>query len=237
MTDAKITLADALAAVVAGDLRQLWQVTSATHDDLRGAAATLPSLLVDRGSVLRAVRAWRTGQCSDAELNTWAWLVRGGAIPYRSGTQSFRAIEINYEVEHEDLITDVVGRLSELGDLVDGRMDDTEVERILADLDRAGAPVSLTRAVVELVRQDGSCSAKTDNDLSVAFRITDGTALRPGEVLDIQLPGILESKLVHRVTDGKAIAVSLQRHDIRDLRLPVRHGAPSDVSEERVREK
>lgn len=134
MNDATTTLAEALAAVVAGDLLHLRQVASATHDALRAAAATLPPLRVDRSSLERAVCAWRSGQFSDAELNTWAWLVRSGAAPIGTGTQALRPIEIDYDVAHEDLLADIVGRLSELGDLVDGQIDDAEFERMLVDL-------------------------------------------------------------------------------------------------------
>jgi hypothetical protein len=93
-------------------------------------------------------------------------------------------------------------------------------------------------AVIQLVRPDnGSCIAKTDNDLAVVFRVTDDTVLRPGESIDIELPGILESKLAQRVAAGKAIAVSLRHDDIHDLRTAGAHGVPSDVSEERMRGK
>ena len=93
------------------------------------------------------------------------------------------------------------------------------------------------RVIVHLVGANGSCAAKTDNGLLLAFRVTDDTSMRPGDAFDIELPGLLESRAIRRVADGKAIPVSLQRHDIHDLRTVGAHGTPSDVSDERMRSK
>ncbi len=135
MSAATPTLASALAAILAGDVIHIRDLTSATHDDLRQAGATLPTLWLSRASVARAIRNWRSGICSDSQLNTWAWFVRRGAVPDPGDTKPLSPLEIHYDREHEDLLVAIVGRLSELGDLVDGQLGDAELDRILLDLE------------------------------------------------------------------------------------------------------
>ena len=79
-----------------------------------------------------------------------------------------------------------------------------------------------------------SVTARTENDLVVAFQVLDGSKVHPDEALDIPLPQVLIIGLVHRA-DGSPIRVRLSRHDIHDLReVGGGHGVPSNVSDERL---
>lgn len=79
-----------------------------------------------------------------------------------------------------------------------------------------------------------SVTARTENDLSVAFQVLDGSKLHPDEALDIPLPQVLTIGLVHRA-DGTPIRVRLSRHDVHDLReIGGGHGLPSSLSDERM---
>ena len=91
-------------------------------------------------------------------------------------------------------------------------------------------------ALVQAVRADGrTITARTVNDLVLVLQVTDGTSLTVGEELELELPEILNSKRVRRMSDGATVAVALHRYDIHDLRNLGGHSAPSNVSDERMR--
>jgi hypothetical protein len=104
-----------LAEVIAGDVAQLARLANSL------ASATLPSLVLHRSAVARAIAGWLDGAWPTESLQAWASLVRRG---YVAGTASgpVQPIEITYEADHEELLATVIGRLDELGDLVDGQI-------------------------------------------------------------------------------------------------------------------
>jgi hypothetical protein len=78
-------------------------------------------------------------------------------------------------------------------------------------------------------------TARTENDLSVVFQVLGDSELQPGDALDIPLPQVLVLGLVHLANGGAGISVLLRRDDVHDLRVTGGgHGAPSDVSDERM---
>ena len=80
-----------------------------------------------------------------------------------------------------------------------------------------------------------SATARTENDLLVVFQVLDGSELRPSDLLDIPLPDVLVTGRIRHTADEKTIDVRLARADVHDLRAAVGgHGAPSNVSDERM---
>ena len=108
----------ALAAVIAGDVRSLFAVVSATHSELTAAAEMIPNLSVSRGSVVRILETWRSGACSDVHVQQWASFVKRGYVDGRTGPTL--PIDIPYDADDEDMIVEIVGRFDELGDEIDG---------------------------------------------------------------------------------------------------------------------
>lgn len=51
-----------------------------------------------------------------------------------SETKPIFPIDIEYEVEKEDLIVEIISRLDELGDIVDGKIDKIEIDNFLQQL-------------------------------------------------------------------------------------------------------
>jgi hypothetical protein len=88
--------------------------------------------------------------------------------------------------------------------------------------------------VVACNRTLRSVTARTENDLSVAFQVLDDSEIHPGDALDIPLPQVLTVGLVLRA-DGTPVRIRLSRHDIHDLRaVGSGHGVPSNLSDERL---
>jgi hypothetical protein len=91
------------------------------------------------------------------------------------------------------------------------------------------------RAVVSLIRDGGTCTAKTDNELALVFTVTDGTLLSLGDELDVDLGRVFDTQELHRRSDSRRVAIRMSRFDVHDLRLAFPgHGVPSSVSDRRL---
>lgn len=83
-------------------------------------------------------------------------------------------------------------------------------------------------------RSIGNCQARTDNDIAVAFSITDGTTFRLNEEVEIDLPNVVRLRSLTRLSDGKTVRIRLHEFDLHDLRLPSGHGTSRTPSPERL---
>ena len=110
-----------------------WPVLfAASHDELRTAAEGLP-LTVTAASVRRVLSAMQSGTISPGDAQAWASFVRRGYVETRQGP--VRPVAVEYDFSAEAQIVEVVGRLDEIGDLVDGAPPDrTEVDALMAAL-------------------------------------------------------------------------------------------------------
>ena len=123
----------AIAAVVEGDVNRLSTVLTADHLELLDAAAKLPPLSVSRSALTRVLKEWRSGRCSADDVQKWASFVRRGYVSGKT-SGSLRPIDIEYDAMDEELIVEIIGRFDEIGDLIDGSIDDNEQEEMLRAL-------------------------------------------------------------------------------------------------------
>jgi hypothetical protein len=123
-------LAAEIAGVVAGDLNCLPAVLAAPNHALSDAAADLPQLLVSRSTLTRVLEDWRRGSFSAQDIQRWASFVRRGYVA-GSASGAIRPIPIEYDSGDETVIADVIGRLEEIGDQIDGHIDARELEEML----------------------------------------------------------------------------------------------------------
>jgi hypothetical protein len=124
------SLAAAIAGVVAGDLECLAAVLATSHRALQDAAANLPRLVVSRSSLTKVLEDRRSGFFSDEDIQRWASFVRRGYVS-EGAFDARRPIPIEYDAEDEALIVDIIGRLDEIGEQVDGHIDARELEEML----------------------------------------------------------------------------------------------------------
>lgn len=76
--------------------------------------------------------------------------------------------------------------------------------------------------------------ARTDNEIGISFAIEDGTTLRLNEVLEVDLPKLLQTQSVRVALTGQVVRVRLRDIDIHDLRLPSGHGSSRTPGHERM---
>jgi hypothetical protein len=128
-------LANAIAAALAGDAGQLPVITSATQDELNDVTAGT-ELVLTRDAVASMLRRYRAGGFDGATVQAWASFVRRGYVALRSHGP-IKPLTIDYEAAYEDAIVEAVGRLDEIGDLIDGTVDEAEIGVLLAALGEA----------------------------------------------------------------------------------------------------
>jgi hypothetical protein len=126
-------LAAAIARVVAGDLNCLSRVLSASHPAIQEATARLPRLVVSPSALAKVLKDWSLGLFSAEHVQKWASFVRRGYISGGASGQ-VRPIQVDYDSKNEELIVEILGRLDELGDQVDGQIGTSELEEMLQAL-------------------------------------------------------------------------------------------------------
>jgi hypothetical protein len=127
----------ALDHVLAGNTDAMALLESSTPDEL-SAVAVADELVLTRDATVRLLQRYSAGQIAAADAQRWASFVRRG---YVAGGHSnpVRPLDIIFESGYESSISAAVGRLDELGDLVDGSLHEDEIEDLLGAL---GATVS-----------------------------------------------------------------------------------------------
>ena len=97
--------------------------------------SSVPNLVVTSDAVGDVLRALRDRRVSPQQAQQWASFIRRG---YLTGANDgpLRPLSIEYDPEHEDVIVEILSRLDELGDVVDGHVSDDELSTMLGELSR-----------------------------------------------------------------------------------------------------
>jgi hypothetical protein len=122
-----------LRAAVGGDLGAFSIVATQPHGVLQECSASAGDLVVTVDAICRVLGALRSRSVPPIDVQRWASFVRRG---YVAGVdrQPVRPIAIDYEVASEAAIVEVLARLDEIGDLVDGAVDDAEIRTMISGL-------------------------------------------------------------------------------------------------------
>jgi hypothetical protein len=118
-----------LLRIMEGDLAPLGRVLTTPHDQLLSVVAAMPALIVEPGAVLRVVDALGRGEITAEQAQSWASFVRHG-YAFQPSSGPIRPLPIDYQAAHEDDIVEVIGRLDELGDRVDGEIGSAEMDNL-----------------------------------------------------------------------------------------------------------
>lgn len=122
-----------LSALLRGEISFLSTILGAAHADLLKAAEIQAPLVVTRSALISVLSNWQNGRCSDTEVQRWASFVRHGYVAPGS-KEPILPLDICYDEPDEDLIVEIVGRFDEIGDVIDGTIDDIEQQQMLAAL-------------------------------------------------------------------------------------------------------
>ena len=133
-TGGPLTASD-LVQIVSGDVTHIRAIEMHQDAEIVKVAEEMPStsLILMPNAVKRVLMGLLEGEILPEQAQTWASFVKRG---YKSGGHGpVRSISIPYDASHEDGIADAVSRLDELGDLIDGSLDEQEIRLLLKNLD------------------------------------------------------------------------------------------------------
>jgi len=122
-----------LSRLIEGDLSDIEVLCSQPQSVIRTTASLLPTLVLRKHSLKKVLTSLKRKEISPETINTWAWFVRSGYVP--SERPPITPIDIEYDPADEDLIVEIMSRLCELGDTIDGEITTEELENFLADLE------------------------------------------------------------------------------------------------------
>ena len=134
-----------LASVIGGDATGIGALRRVPQSDIRAAARQVDQLHVSRAALLRLLQAWNSGTVTTEQVRWWAIFVFLGGFPQdwspsgwvASYTAQTQPLEIDYA--DDDLVNEIVFRLKDLGDAVDGTISDKEREAMISDLAKGSA--------------------------------------------------------------------------------------------------
>jgi len=118
-----------LVTTIEGDMTHLDTVLTTPHHLLEETAGQLPPLVVTRRALVRVIESLMRGETPPDRAQRWASFVRRGYAPQSRGTP-IKPLEIVYDPHDEDCIVQVVSRLDEIGDTVNGVVTRAELEEL-----------------------------------------------------------------------------------------------------------
>ena len=127
-----------LESVLDGDLEAYARLREFDHHKISACSDQLGHCLVKPRAVVLVLMTLQKEKRSSALISEWASFIRVGFIPFtRRGP--ILPINIDYDREWETEISNAIGRLSELGDEIDGCIDDDENRLLIKSLGGVGA--------------------------------------------------------------------------------------------------
>lgn len=118
---------------VAGGVELFSLLSKANNDRIfQAIESSGRRLVVTRGGTLRVLHGLLDRTITAPAAQAWASFVRWGLVA--GGVNTARALGIEFEEAHEDLIIEIVARLDEIGDIVDGDLTDEEIKGWIEEL-------------------------------------------------------------------------------------------------------
>jgi hypothetical protein len=121
-----------LVAAVAGDLQAFTRLLAQPPASIDAQTDSLPELTVTREGIIRVLVALQQKDASPELVQQWASFVRWGYFGSVEGHR--RPLDIQYDHSVEDQIVEVLARLDELGDVIDGDISDAEIQELIKSL-------------------------------------------------------------------------------------------------------
>jgi hypothetical protein len=118
----------ALKAVLDGDVAAIVELRP---EDLRGASE---ELIVRREAMLKVLRLFRRQESTPEHVQRWASFLRRGYVADSHGGL-VKPLPIGYEPDVEDAMIEIVARLDEIGDAIDGVVSESELDAMIHRLE------------------------------------------------------------------------------------------------------
>jgi hypothetical protein len=125
-----------LVRIVAGDATHIDVIARHPQSEIARVVEGMPeaNLTITPSAVKRVLLDFKRKEITTEQAKAWASFVRRGYISTRE-TGGIQPILISYQGDCEDEIAHTISRLEELGDLVDGTIDDDELRGLIGRLE------------------------------------------------------------------------------------------------------
>jgi hypothetical protein len=133
MSETRVGMTDLIKSVH-GDLGSFARLAKQPMSVVRGFEQSLDDhpLVLTTASLRKVLTAFARHEVSPDLVQEWASFIRWGFMP--RDTEPGRPIAINFDPRAEDRIVEVIARLDELGDPIDGEIDDAELITLIGSL-------------------------------------------------------------------------------------------------------
>jgi hypothetical protein len=123
---------DVLERAITGDMGAFAMVRVQDHAVLIEAEGGKRPLVLTPAAVLRVLRSLQSGHLSPELAQAWASFVSRGYVARRPPAEGpIGPLTIDWDRTAESAMADVLSRMDELGDAIDGTIDNDEAERSL----------------------------------------------------------------------------------------------------------
>jgi len=122
-----------LEVVVGGDVSLLSKLSGHNHDDLRRAWARSSHPKLSARAVLRVLVALRRGEVTAKQVHDWAGFLFSGYSA--SATFPLKTLDFEYDPVDEDRIAEVMMRLEQMEDDLDGPISEVELDRMISKME------------------------------------------------------------------------------------------------------
>lgn len=115
---------------LSGNLTSIPLLINANHEKLLEASRYFSELLLTKQAVLKVLYCLKNRTINPSIIQSWASFMRCG-FTLTEDKKPITPLEINYKLDEEDSIVEVLSRLDELGDIIDGTIDDNEIDQLI----------------------------------------------------------------------------------------------------------
>ena len=133
MTSRKVGPAE-LSKAVNGDLAAFASLLTEPQHAIQEVSSELPPLVLTAEAVRKVLVALQRHDAPPELAQRWGSFMRWGLIPDTTDEPAV-PIDIRFDPSREDEIVEIVARLDELGDLVDGGLSTNEISAFIRTLD------------------------------------------------------------------------------------------------------
>jgi hypothetical protein len=123
-----------LLSLLSGDTDAMMSLSCVSHEELLESVKGV-ELVIRPESVAEVLRKLSSHSIDGKTAQRWASFIRRGFFEKQYLGRAVRPLSIDYETAHEDAIAEVISRLDEIGDVVDGDVPgEPEIELLLYSL-------------------------------------------------------------------------------------------------------
>lgn len=122
-----------LARAVQGDMEAFSLLLAQPHQAIQASRDALDELVLTADSVRRVLVAFQQHAVDPSLVQRWASFVRWGMIA-GNGDEPIKSIDIDYDTAAAEKIADVIVRLDEIGDSIDGEISKEDLTEMIHSL-------------------------------------------------------------------------------------------------------